>query len=165
MTAHNIDYRFRCNIVALLSILEDTIIERKINIDVRLIRLIKVLLEEGKMEGLVEKFIRSTYGYWDDIREKSTDFIKENSIVDMLFDKITDDKLEIISVFCGRISRDELRRQVEEFRSLFNSLLDSDDEVWRILHGCVRLSIKYIDICGLDYDIEKHRELWFNHHK
>jgi hypothetical protein len=155
--------RFKTNLLILFEIINDMyedginneVIESRINV----LPFIKLYIKRTSSDKLIKKFIKETYQFWDKIKLKNDIYFKEEGL--KLFSTIEEKGIDSIK------EDEEFKKDNNLTKSLstdhvviFKKLLEGsyvfedenidvfDDErkedVWRVMHSFVKISISYI---------------------
>jgi len=158
--------RFKSNLLALFDIIDEMfkegadngVIQNSINI----LPLIKLFIKRTSGDHMVKRFINRTQNYWDIIKRKDDEYIKErlldifNNVQEKGVDAVKED--EEFKDDCGdnklinSLSKDHFvvfkdlisgsyNYEGEEYR-IFDD--DRKEDIWRIMHSFVKISLCYI---------------------
>ena len=155
--------RFKSNLLALFEIidemfkegLDNNVIKNNINI----LPLIKLFIKKTPGEHMVKRFITRTNKYWEIIKNKDDDYIK-NSLLD-IFNNVQDKGMGAVKEDEDMKGDNKLVNSLSKdhfvvFKDLLSGsytyegdqydILDSDrkEDIWRIMHSFVKISLCYI---------------------
>ena len=151
--------KFRTNLMILIDIVSEMFEEgyenKVIKTDFKLMPILKIVIKKVPGERLLKNFIKKSNCYWDQILEKDTDYFKNLGLE--LFGMVKDKGIEEYTKdtddgFLNKISGNH----VDLFKELMEGEYEQDGEkvpildderredIWKILHSFVRISVVYI---------------------
>lgn len=156
--------RFKANLLTLFGIIDDMFSEGVSNgviqTSINILPLIKLYIKKTDSDHMIKRFIKRTHKYWDVIRRKDDQYIREklldlfNNVQEKGVDSVKNDEelgggaSKIASSLSGEhfvVFKDLLSKSYtfegEEFY-----ILDSErkEDIWKIMHSFVRISLCYI---------------------
>jgi len=151
--------RFKSNMSILLEIISEMFQEgyenNVVNENFTLFSVIKILIENCSSEKMINNFIKKTHIHWDKLNEKDLDYFKTIGLD--LFNVVQDKGLNHFEETEGNSFIDKIKgSHIESFKKILESSYNLDgekvdifdeekqDDVWKIIHSFVKISIIYI---------------------
>ncbi len=151
--------KFKANLLILIDIVSEMFEEgyenKVIGSDFKLLPILKIVIKKVPGDRLLKNFIKRTNPYWDQIHEKDVSYFKNLGLE--LFDMVKDKGVEEYTKdsddgFLSKISGNH----IDLFKELMEGeyevdgekvpILDDErkEDIWKILHSFVRISVVYI---------------------
>ena len=172
--------RFRSNLLTLFDIInemfEEGIANGVIKQSINILPLIKLFIKRTDSDHMIKRFIRRTHKYWDIIKRKDDDYIKEkllgifNDVQENGVDAVKKDEelkgdSKLINSLSGDhfvVFKDLLSKSYEyEGEEIFVFDEERRDDIWKIMHSFVRISLCYVHFVR-KWDGEKYLLPFFN---
>ena len=151
--------KFKSNLLILIDIVSEMFEEgydnKVIGTDFKLLPILKIVISKSPSDYMLKNFIRKTNPYWDKIYEKDIEFFKTLGLD--LFNLVKDKGVEEYTKgaddgFLNKISGNhvDLFKELIEGEYIVDgekvSILDDErkEDIWKILHSFVKISIVYI---------------------
>jgi hypothetical protein len=151
--------KFRSNLIILIDIVSEMFEEgyenKVIKSDFKLMPILKIVIKKAPGDRMLKNFIKRSHPYWDQILNKDIDYFKNLGLE--LFGMVKDKGLEEYTKdaddgFLSKLSGNH----VDLFKELMEgeyemdgekvSILDDErkEDIWKILHSFVKISVVYI---------------------
>lgn len=151
--------RFKSNLIILIDIISEMFEEgyenKVVKNDFKILNLLKIIIKKYDGDFMLKNFIRKTNPYWDKIREKDLDYFKNLGLE--LFNIVQEGGLEKYKKDnSGDFFKTLSESHLQNFKTLLEAEYESDGEkfqifdeerkedVWKILHSFVRISVVFI---------------------
>ncbi len=150
--------RFKSNMVILIDIIEEMFTEgyenKVISTEFKLLSILKIIIQKVAGEKMLRNFIERTHHHWNMIQEKDIEYFKNLGME--LFSIVKDKGLDSYKDDDNAFFKGLSDNHIDLFKELLEGeyvvdgetvkILDDErrDDIWKILHSFIRISIVYI---------------------